>query len=73
MNQALVKKIVKLIKENRLMRRTLAHIAAWDLPEEKFEGRRVPYEPLYDSNGARDYIRTLATECLNECLNAGSK
>lgn len=56
------------------LKKTLLRITNWDLPStgkfwDKEKTRPTSYETEYGSNGARDYIRSLAKEILEETKN----
>ncbi len=55
---------VEILKENRQMRKALEFIKAWDLPEVTLNGEKCSYEAARGSNGARDYMRAIATDAL---------
>lgn len=54
-----------LLKENRKMRKALEFIRDWNLPmvDDK-RGGKASFESMKGSNGARDYIRTVADDAL---------
>ncbi len=72
--------IVELTKENRKLRKALKFIADWKLPTSTYSDwsrvnagkattpTQIPcsYETAHGSNGARDYIRAVAAEALQD-------
>lgn len=56
----------KILDENQKMRKTLKFILNWQLPKVECDGKMMSYECAYGSNGARDYMRLVASETLIE-------
>lgn len=56
--------IVELTKENRKYEIALQRIAAWNLPQAEWRGQPCSYEVCYGSNGARDFIKKVASDAL---------
>ena len=58
--------LTELLLENRRYRKALEFISEWNLPDVKssVSDRMVPYSVEYGSNGARDYIRNIASTTL---------
>jgi len=55
----------ELLIENRRMRKALEIVRDWNLPLiEDVEGRSWDYEVKFGSNGARDYVRSIAENAL---------
>jgi len=51
----------ELLVENRRMRKALELVRDWNLPLiEMSDGQMCSYESQLGSNGARDYVRTIA-------------
>lgn len=61
------KEAAAILIENRRMRTALTLIRDWDLPKLKNDdGKALSFEVEYGSNGARDYVRKIASEALND-------
>lgn len=59
----------ELVEQVKVLREALQNIAEWNLPEtgefwDEAKTRKISYEHNYGSNGARDYMRTIAQQAL---------
>ena len=55
----------KLLLENRRYRIALEFIEKWELPKVEHRGEIISFEAANGSNGAREYMRSIARKTLN--------
>lgn len=71
-DENLINELVELKRKNKVMKEALEEIKYWRLPDtnqywDKEETQPMSFEALYGSNGARDYIKSIAEEALLNC------